>query len=300
MQVNRSIEFTGSSGESRTHRAAGGPDARFRDRAGSALKGAGPKQKRLLREALSFLESTLRQSSPSTGPGEGASRAEDTLKALFSLYKEIDPFADYIKPGEREFFPVLRSERTLDRFLEGFRYVYFILKRAEERLRLMSVFDNFWARCREYMAACGYSEKCISDICGTDSIFYRQSFGYWRREFGDSEEGFGPMYEYFRACFGIEGNDDYCASGTRDGMTYDWRRMKACWEKEAAERTRAETGFDKPVWEEWSEKNRKRLRDVIDALGKERAAERPGVDAPDAILAEIRRRNLERGIFRDT
>lgn len=33
--------------------------------------------------------------------------------------------------------------RGIDRFLEGFKYVYYILKRAEERLRLLSVFDNF-------------------------------------------------------------------------------------------------------------------------------------------------------------
>ncbi len=301
MQTNRSKEFTESSEGSRTRPAAGlsrlrdeppGRATPLRRAAGAARFPAetGSRQKRLLREALSFLEKE--------GADKGPADPEGTLKGLFALYEGIDPFADYIKPGEREFFPVLRAERTLERFLEGFKYIYYILRRAEERVYLVNAFDNFWARCREYMAACGYSEKCISDICGTDSIFYRQSFGYWRREFGDSEEGFGPMYEYFRACFGIEGNDDYCAAGGRDGMTYDWRRMKACWERENAERTRAETRFEKPVWEEWSEENRKRVRDMIGSIRNEREAERVEGDmGADAILAEIRRRNRERGYF---
>jgi len=246
-----------------------------------------PKQKRLLREALEFLESAA----------GGGVTAERTLKSLFALYEGIDPFADYIRPGEREFFPVLRAERTLERFLEGFRYIYYILRRAEERVRLGSVFDNFWARCMEYLRKCGYSEKYISDICGPESIFYRQSFAWWRREYGDREEGFSPMYEYFRACFGVEGNDDYCAAGGKDGVTYDWRRMKACCEREKAEQARPETVAARPEWEEWSEKNLKRMRDLVESLRSGREEETPGPPEADIVLNEIRRRNRERGIF---
>jgi hypothetical protein len=245
-----------------------------------------PKQKRLLREALGFLQSV-----PDGGDPAG------TLKALFALYETIDPFADYIKPGEREFFPALKADRTLDRFLEGFKYVYYILRRAEERVRLVNAFDNFWSRCAAYLRKCGYSEKHISEICRPDYIFYRQSFAWWRREYGDREEGFGPMYEYFRACFGIEGNDDYCASGGKDGVTYDWRRMKACCEKENDPRAGAETAFVKPVWEEWSEENRRRMRELVESLRQERKEGRTGPPEADMILAEIRRRNRERGIF---
>jgi hypothetical protein len=54
---------------------------------------------------------------------------------------------------------------------------------------------------------------------------------------------------------GGKGDDDFCALGMRDGMTYDWWRMKASWEKEKAEEGRGEKRFEKPVWEEWSEKN---------------------------------------------
>ncbi len=246
-----------------------------------------PRQKRLLREALGFLESLGGDASP-----------ERTLKSLFALYEGIDPFADYIKPGEREFFPVLRAERTLERYLEGFKYIYYILRRAEERVRLLNAFDNFWARCTAYLSRCGYSEKYISDICKRDGIFYRQSFAWWRREYGDQEEGFSPMYEYFRACFGVEGNDDYCAAAGKDGVSYDWRRMKACHEKETASRARVETVYVKPVWEEWSEENRKRVRELIESLRREGGEEeRTGPPEADFVLAEIRRRNRERGIF---
>ena len=249
--------------------------------------GAPLKQKRLLREALGFLQSLGGDASP-----------ERTLKSLFALYEGIDPFADYIKPGEREFFPVLRTERTLERYLEGFKYIYYILRRAEERVRLLNAFDNFWERCTEYLAKCGYSEKYISDICGHDGIFYRQSFAWWRREYGDQEEGFSPMYEYFRACFGYEGNDDYCAAAGKDGVSYDWRRMKACHEKERASQARTETVYEKPVWEEWSEENRKRVRELIESLRREGAEEvSAGPPEADFVLADIRRRNRERGIF---
>jgi hypothetical protein len=257
------------------------------DRAGPSLgEGSSPRQKRLLREALEFLGSTSSRGNP-----------EGTLKALFTLYEGIDPFADYIKPGEREFFPALREERTLDRFLEGFKYIYYILRRAEERVRLLNAFDNFWERCMAYLRKCGYSEKHISDICGNDSIFYRQSFAWWRREYGDQEEGFSPMYEYFRACFGMEGNDDYCALGGKDGVSYDWKRMKACCEKEKSEAARAETAFEKPVWEEWSEENTRRMRELVESLRRERKEERAGPPEADVILTEIRRRNRERGYF---
>jgi hypothetical protein len=250
---------------------------------------APPRQKRLLREALGFLRSIGGDANP-----------ERTLKSLFALYEGIDPFADYIRPGEREFFPVLRAERTLERYLEGFKYIYYILRRAEERVRLLNAFDNFWARCTAYLRKCGYSEKYISDICGRDGIFYRHSFAWWRREYGDQEEGFSPMYEYFRACFGYEGNDDYCAAAGKDGVSYDWRRMKACHEKETASQARAETDYVKPVWEEWSEENRKRVRELIESLrGEDAEAASAARPETDMILAEIRRRNRERGIFQD-
>ena len=72
--------------------------------------------------------------------------------------------------------------------------------------------------------------------------------------------------------------------------------MKACHEKETASRARVETVYVKPVWEEWSEENRKRVRELIESLRREGGEEeRTGPPEADFVLAEIRRRNRERG-----
>lgn len=242
-----------------------------------------PRSKRLLREALTFLENAERGKNP-----EGA------LRALFALYEEMDPYADYIRPGEREFFPSDRGQRTLERFLEGFRYVYYILKRAQERLYLGRVFSNFWERCTDYLAKCGYSEKYICSAFSKESLFYRQSFQYWRQEFKDSEEGFSVMYEYWKACFGIEGNEEYCMVKFSRNISFDWRRMKLCREKLVADETRTAPDFNPPVYEEWSNKSRRLIRSHIEKFKREKAERTAGADA---ILAEIKRRNHERWLF---
>ena len=211
------------------------------------------RDRRLLQEALDFLLSA-----------EGTSDPEGTLKALFQIYEEIDPYADYIKPGEREFFPMLKRERTLERFLEGFKYIYYILLRAQERLRLANAFGVFWEGCIEYLRKCGYKNKYIYNIFGQDTLFRRQSFNYWRSEFKDEEEGFLVMFAYFKACFGIEGNDVYCSVANSIEPTYDWRRMKACFEKLRESRVK-ETVVPKPEYEEWSEKNKRMIRQRIEA-----------------------------------
>lgn len=219
------------------------------------------RDKRLLEEALHFLLSA-----------EGSNDPEGTLKALFAVYEEIDPYADYIKPGEREFFPAQKRGRTLERFLEGFKYIYYILLRAQERLYLASTFGVFWERCTEYLRKCGYKDKYIYSIFGQDGLFYRQSFNYWRSEFKDEEEGFLVMFAYFKACFGIEGNDEYCRVGSSRETTYDWRRMKACSEK-LREGAVKETVVPVPEYEEWSEKNKRMIRQRIEAYKRGRSGE---------------------------
>lgn len=244
----------------------------------------------MMREALAFLKSA-----------EPGKNPEAVLKALFSLYGEIDRNAEYIRPGEREFFPADASQRTIERFLEGFKYVYYILKRAEERVRLVNTFSAFWEKCRVYLGKCGYSEKLAESLLAQNGIFYRQSFNYWRTAFGDDEEGLGVMYGHFRACFGIVGNDDYCRVelGGRE-VSYDWRRMKLCKERMDEENAASvETPYDPPVWEEWSEDAIARLRAFRE---KHRAEEKPEDNskaAADAFLQEIRARNRERGLFQE-
>jgi hypothetical protein len=239
--------------------------------------------KRLLEEALKYLESA-----------ESTKNPEGTLKGLFALYEEIDPYAEYVRPGEREFFPADKEQRTLERFLEGFKYIYYILKRAQERLYLTNAFDTFWDRCKAYLSQCKYSEKFISRVCAKNSMFYRQSFNYWRQEFGDSEEGFSVMYEYFKACFGIEGNDEYCCVDRRREAAYDWRRMKRSYEKFYEKPLYSNPVLEPPDYVPPSHEKLEMLRERIRRYRKENAQNHFGADA---LLLEIQKRNKEKGYF---
>lgn len=241
------------------------------------------KNKRLLDESLKFLKNE-----------ENTKNPEDALKVLFTLYKEIDSKADYIKLGERDFFPVDKLHRTLERFLEGFRYIYIILKRAQERLYLTNVFDNFWEQCKSYLRRCKYSEKFISRVFTKDGLFYRQSFNYWRKEFDDSEEGFSVMYEYFKACFGLVGNDEYCRSSQGEEVTYDWRRMKSSYEKFYEKPIYSNPVLEPPDYVPPSEQQLEMLRDRI--RNNKRELENNNV-AANAVLLQIEKRNRNKGYF---
>lgn len=258
MRQKKLQDYTGSSEEWGAHRDREWKVSEFLKRGQRAYPEIKRRDRRLLEEAINSLVNA-----------EGARDPEGTLKALYAIYEEIDPFSDYIKPGEREFFPKVRRERTLERFLEGFKYIYYILIRAQERLYLARVFGNFWERCADYLLKCGYSKKYIYSIFGKDALFYRQSFNYWRAEFKDDEEGFAVMFAYFKSCFGIEGNDEYCAVALKREVTYDWRRMKDCFER-LRDNTVIETIVPTPVYEEWSEKNKRILRERIEAYKRER------------------------------
>ena len=142
-------EFTGSSEGFDGPRGSERQVSEFLRRGQRAYPEIKRRDKRLLEEALDFLLSA-----------EGASDPEGTLKSLFQIYEEIDPYADYIKPGEREFFPKLKRERTLERFLEGFKYIYYILLRAQERLYLANAFGIFWERSEEIWK----SEQVLENI----------------------------------------------------------------------------------------------------------------------------------------
>ncbi len=241
------------------------------------------RNRRLLEESLEFLKNQ-----------ENTKNPEGAMKTLFALYEEIDSKADYIKPGEREFFPVDRSQRTLERFLEGFKYVYSILKRAQERLFLSNAFDNFWEQCMGYLIRCEYSEKFISNACAKDSLFYRQSFNYWRQEFDDAEEGFSVMYEYFKACFGLRGNDEYCCVSQGREVAYDWRRMKSSYEKFYEKRIYSDPVLEPPNYVPLSPEKLEMLRERI--RNNKRDLDETAV-AADALLLQIQKRNRKKGYF---
>lgn len=241
------------------------------------------RDKRLVDECLQFLKSE-----------ENTKNPQGTMKALFALYENIDSKADYINPGERQFFPERKSQRTLQRFLEGFRYIYYILKRVQDRVYLNNAFDNFWEQCKTYLRRCKYSQKFIANICAKDSLFYRQSFNFWRSEFDDSEEGFSIMYEYFKACFGIYGNDEYCCVNRGREVAYDWRRMKSSYEKFNEKPKYSNPTLMPPDYVPVSQEKLKMLRDHIRSNKINQTRDIP---AANALLLEIQRRNKEKGYF---
>lgn len=241
------------------------------------------KNKRLIAESLQFLQNEEKTKNP-----------EGTMKALFTLYQELDSGADYISPSERQFFPKNKEQRTFERFLEGFRYIYFILRRAQERLYLSNAFDNFWEQCKSYLKRCEYSEKFITTVLKKDSFFYRQSFNYWRSEFGDSEEGFSVMYKYFRGCFGIVGNDEYCSINKGREVSYDWKRMKNCFE-----RFNEKPKFSNPVLRpsDYVPLSDEKLQMLKTRIKGFKFREQENNIKADALLLEIQKRNKEKGYF---
>ncbi len=243
------------------------------------------KNRRLLEECMEFLKGE-----------ESTKNPEGTMKTLFALYEGIDSGADYIKPGERQFFPDNKKQRTLQRFLEGFRYIYFILKRAQERIYLSNAFDNFWEQCKTYLQRCKYSERFIDSVFAKDSLFYRQSYNFWRSEFDDSEEGFSIMYEYFKACFGIIGNDEYCCISSSPEAAYDWRRMRSSYEKFNEKPAYLNPSLEPPDYVSPSPRTLKMLRDRI---CHNQRGEGRDICSADAVLLEIRKRNREKGYFQN-
>jgi len=154
-------------------------------------------------------------------------KANGDIKKMLILYKGIDP--NDLLPGERRFFPANPKERTPERMLEGFEYIYAILHDAGERLELKKQFDSFWDDCKASLGKYGYSPDDMI-FMERDGLFYRLSFNHWRKEFSDQPEGLKAMHAWFKACFGMVGNEEYCRIDTGREVTYDWRKMKGCYE----------------------------------------------------------------------
>jgi len=145
------------------------------------------------------------------------------------VFTTIDHFDENLHVSQRQFFPKNKKERTPIRMLESFEYVYPILRDAYERYKLKTQFDAFWDDCRAYLGKLGYSPDDMIFMT-VDDLFYHHSFSHWRKEFSDQPEGLDAIYARFKACFGIKGNDEYCRIDTGREVTYDWRKMKACYE----------------------------------------------------------------------
>jgi hypothetical protein len=161
---------------------------------------------------------------------------------------------------------------------------------------LINVFDNFWERCKEYLLRCGYSEKFLSTVCAKDGLFYRQSFSFWRKEYDDSEEAFSIMYKYFKSCFGISGNDEYCRYTNEQGETYNWAKMKNCHEKFNEKQFYSDPKLEPSNYVPPSEEQLNLLRSVIEKRKQEIASNEV---ATNSLLMEIQKRNKEKGYFQN-
>jgi len=113
--------------------------------------------------------------------------------------------------------------------LEVFEYIYPILRDAYERYEFKKQFDRFWDSCNSYLGKCGYVYS-DTGFMSKDGLFYSNSFYHWRKEFKNQTEGLATMSAWFRACFGIVGNEENCLIYGRIGVNYNWHKMKACHE----------------------------------------------------------------------
>jgi len=155
-------------------------------------------------------------------------KANEDIKKMLILYKGIDHFDENLLVSQRQFFPANPKERTPERMLEGFQYIYSILRDASERHELKALFDSFWDDRRADLIRYGYSFDDMG-FMANPGVFYRLSFNFWCREFQGQPEGLSDMAGWFQACFGTIGNEQYCIIESIRDVTYDWMKMKACY-----------------------------------------------------------------------
>lgn len=181
----------------------------------------------------------------------------------------------------------------MERFLSILPLIYEILRDARERFVRNERFKAFWDDSLHALDKYGYDDK---SFMREDGLFRRQSFAYWRREFRDTEEGLTKMFTWFKSCFGIMGNDDYCCVQTLPYTTYDWNRMRECYESAGIPAAPLPELPNPSEYPDWSEGARRKLQEA-----KERLREHDVVNKEEAtrVLDVIRERNQERGIWQE-
>lgn len=214
------------------------------------------------------------------------------MKALYAIYKKINYDDENLKPSQRHFFPANYEERTMEKFLPLVPTVYEILRDYADSYQRAEFFQAFWFTCNEYLKKIDYDGRSFMQ---TEGLFWRQSFAYWRREFQDSPAGLEVMMLWFKSCFGIIGNEDYCCVQQFPVRTFDWNRMRECHEalnvEPIAPYARAVSGAGKP---EWSDEHQKLIRDRIERYRK---IDSVNEEEANRFLEAIREKNREKGIF---
>ena len=214
------------------------------------------------------------------------------MKGLYAIYRKIDHYDENLAPSQRQFFPLRYEERTMEKFLPVVPVIYEILRDSAERYKRTEQFQAFWFTCRQYLKKIDYEDR--SFMCEED-LFHRQSFNYWRREFQDKPEGLETMMLWFKACFGIIGNEDYCCVQEFPTRTFDWNRMWECYRALDVEPIAPYAGLPPVAGKpEWSDEHQKLIRDRIERYRK---IDSVNEEEAHRFLEEIREKNREKGIF---
>lgn len=208
---------------------------------------------------------------------------------LFAIYKSIGHFDEHLLPSERRFFPANPKERTMGKFLSLVPTVYEILRDARDRHELQETFARFWKECCGYLNRCGYSN---TGFMLEGELFHRQSFNFWRKEFQDTQDGLDTMFRWFKSCFGIEGNDEYCIVNLHTEVTYDWRKMRACHAGLQLPPPQITGGEEIPGSLDWRPETVRLLHEARERIGYAEPVDEEGAEK---VLEDIRRKNVERG-----
>lgn len=213
------------------------------------------------------------------------------MKGLYAIYRKIDHYDENLAPSQRQFFPLRYEERTMEKFLPVVPVIYEILRDSAERYKRTEQFQAFWFTCRQYLKKIDYEDR--SFMCEED-LFHRQSFNYWRREFRDDPEGLETMMLWFKGCFGIIGNEDYCCVQELPTRTFDWNRMRECYRALSIPPSGVGALPPPSEYPEWSDEHQKLIRDRIERYKK---IDSVNEEEANRFLEAIREKNREKGIF---
>ena len=207
---------------------------------------------------------------------------------MFMVYINVDHYDENLLTSQRQFFPLNKKERTYERYLAVLPTIFEICRDAHQRAYLTEIFNTFWNKCLNYLVKCGYEDTGFMTKSG---VFYRMSFNVFRKQFQDNPEGLDVMYKWFKACFGIDGNEEYCVidSTREDNKFYDWLKMRACYEA-LADKTQSATTSLYSVMTEWSEENKNFIREVIQKHSK-KPLSASQIEECNKVLDEIRKKN---------
>lgn len=128
--------------------------------------------------------------------------------------------------NELEFFPD-GAQRNMENFLKMFTVVCPVVYKLRKRVDHQKHFNKFWNRCLEYLRKCDEPE--LANVLQDDNSQFRQiTLNYWRNTYSGDPDKLDHMYNCFRSCFGIYGNEEVCRIYDPNEPIFDWKRIEKC------------------------------------------------------------------------